>query len=177
MTKLPQLRERLSNEQKAIGAAEGSIKAELAQIGEELSAFKFQQRSPVKSSSTASTPMSSTTIDSLSSKFATLSATVNTLKMRNTAISSDLETSLMAANKKARKLDELYQEANAENEALYERFNEELSKILKGVRAGNGVEELRAKMVEAQGEVSRLRGENVKLKREVMGLRSTMRDG
>jgi hypothetical protein len=83
----------------------------------------------------------------------------------------------MAANKKARKLDELYQEANAENEALYERFNEELSKILKGVRAGNGVEELRAKMLEAQSEVSRLRSENMKLKREVMVLRSAMRDG
>jgi hypothetical protein len=83
----------------------------------------------------------------------------------------------MAANKKVRKLDELYQEANAENEALYERFNEELSKILKGVRAGNGVEELRAKMLEAQSEVSRLRSENMKLKREVMVLRSAMRDG
>ena len=83
----------------------------------------------------------------------------------------------MAATKKARKLDELYQEANAENEALYERFNAELSKILLGVRAGNGVEELRAKMVEAHSEVGRLRSENVKLKREVMVLRSSMRDG
>lgn len=83
----------------------------------------------------------------------------------------------MAATKKARQLDELYQEANAENEALYERFNDELSKILKGVRAGHGVEELRAKMVEAQSEVGRLRSENVKLKREVMILRSSLRDG
>ena len=83
----------------------------------------------------------------------------------------------MAATKKARRLDELYQEANAENEALYDRFNEELSKILKGVRAGNGVEELRAKMMEAQSEVGRLKGENVKLKREVMMLRTAMRDG
>lgn len=157
-------------EQKAINAAEGSIKAELAQIGEELFAFKLQPRTPAKSSSSA-------TIDSLSAKLTALSGTVNSLKTRSSAISSDLETSLVAATKKACKLDELYQEANAENEALYERFNDELSKILKGVRAGNGVEELRAKMVEAQSEVGRLRSENVKLKREVMILRSSMRDG
>lgn len=76
-----------------------------------------------------------------------------------------------------RSLDQLYREANAENEALYERFNEELGRILKGVRAGVGVEELRRKMVEAQGEVGRLRVENKKLKREVVGLKSILRDG
>ena len=53
-----------------------------------------------------------------------------------------METSLLAADRKARKIDELYREANAENEALYERFNDELGKILKEVRAGNGVEEM-----------------------------------
>lgn len=88
-----------------------------------------------------------------------------------------METSLLAADRKARKIDELYREANAENEALYERFNDELGKILKEVRAGNGVVEMRAKMVEAQGEVGRLKTENSRLRREVVGLRSVMRDG
>lgn len=83
----------------------------------------------------------------------------------------------MAATRRARKLDELFQEASAENEVLYDRYNEELTKLLSRVKAGNGVEEMRAKMVEAQGEVGRLRSENAKLKREVMILRSSMRDG
>lgn len=45
------------------------------------------------------------------------------------------------------------------------------------MRAGNGTEEMRDKMVEAQGEVAKLRAENRKLKREVGGLRSFLRDG
>lgn len=45
------------------------------------------------------------------------------------------------------------------------------------MRAGNGVEELRRKMVEAQNEVGRLRIENKKVKREVVGLKSMLRDG
>lgn len=88
-----------------------------------------------------------------------------------------METSLLAADKKARTLDELYREANSENEALYERFNDELGRILRGVRTGNGVDEMRAKMVEVQGEVARLKTENTKLKREILGLRSVLRDG
>lgn len=139
--------------------------------------YKMQHGSAAKASSSSSISMPATAIEALTTKVATLSGTVNALKTRSVALSSDVESSLMAATKKARKLDELYQEANAENEALYERFNEELSRILKGVRAGNGVEELRTKMVEAQSEVTRLRSDNVKLKREVMVLRSAMRDG
>ncbi len=87
-----------------------------------------------------------------------------------------METSLVSANKKAQKLDELCREANAENEMLYERFNDELGKILTGVKAGNGIEEMKGKMLEAQAEVARLKGENARLKREVAGLRSLIRD-
>lgn len=88
-----------------------------------------------------------------------------------------METSLLAADRKAQKLDELYREANAEKEALHERFNDELGKVLKEVRTGNGVEAMRAKMVEAQGEAGRLKTENARLRREVVGLKSVMRDG
>lgn len=149
--------------------------------------FKLQ-RSPIKSfpskpatNHIANTKPSHSSIDNLSAHVATLSTTCTTtlasLTASTTAISQDVETSLLAADKKARKLDELYREANAENEALYERFNDELGRILRGVRAGKGVEELRAKMVEAQAEVGRLKIDNARLKREVMGLRSLLRDG
>lgn len=121
------------------------------------------------------------TIDSLSNTVSTLTNKLTTtfasLNTSTTSISQDVETSLLVADRKARKLDELYREANAENEALYERFNDELGKILKAVRTGNGVEEMRAKMVEAQGEAGRLKTENARLRREVVGLKSVMRDG
>lgn len=88
-----------------------------------------------------------------------------------------METSLLAADRKAQNLDELYREANAENEALHERFNDELGKVLKEVRTGNGIEAMRAKMVEAQVEAGRLKTENARLRGEVVGLKSVMRDG
>lgn len=105
-----------------------------------------------------------------------MNKTIASLTASTSAIAKDLETSLVSADKKARKLDELCREANAENEMLYERFNDELGKILTGVKAGNGTEEMKGRMLEAQAEVARLKGENSRLKREVAGLRSLMRD-
>lgn len=179
-----QLRERLSSEQKIVSSAEAGLQTEITKIGEELSAFKLQ-RSPTKSSSTKSPPTITSspqpTIDILSTALSNLTTRVTTtlasLTASITSISRDVETSLVATDRKARKLDDLYREANAENEALYERFNDELGKILKGVRSGNGVEEMRAKMVEAQEEVGQLKIENARLRRDVVGLKSVMRDG
>ncbi|MCJ1465877.1 hypothetical protein MMC07_004496 [Pseudocyphellaria aurata] len=178
------LRERLSSEQKSVSSAEASLQTEITKFGEELSAFKLQ-RSPTKSSSTKS-PLTITsspqpTIDILSTALSNLTtkvtATLASLNASIASMSQDVETSLVATERKARKLDDLYREANAENEALYERFNDELGKILKRVRSGNGVEEMRAKMVEAQGEVGQLKVENARLRREVVGLKSVVRDG
>lgn len=87
-----------------------------------------------------------------------------------------MESSLLVADKKAKKLDELYREANAENEALYERFNDELGKMLKGVKAGRGEEMAKAKMKEYQDEIGKLKKENVRLKRELFGLKMLMKD-
>ena len=67
-----------------------------------------------------------------------------------------------------KKLDALYQEANAENEALYERFNDELGKILARVRKGEGVQVLRDRAGELEKEVGVLRGERNVLKREAV---------
>ena len=114
----------------------------------------------------------SNTLDALSAKINAFTTTHNTTL---TSLSSDLESSLLVSDKKARKLDDLYREANAENEALYERFNDELGKILGKVRKGEGVQEMREKMGEAQGEVVKLRKENAKLKRDVVGLRSLLK--
>ena len=175
------LRQRLSQEQKALATTEGSLQAEIAKIGEEMAVYKLQ-RSPTKprstvptSRSTASTP----SLDSLTSQLESLSTILKDFTGAQTSslssISSDVESSLLVSDRKARKLDELYREANAENEALYERFNDELGKILGKVRKGEGVEEIRSKLGEAQEEVGKLRKENGRLRREVAGLRSVMK--
>lgn len=138
------------------------------------------QRPPAKLPSPASAIPPQPAIESLSISLVELATRLNktiaSLTASTTAIAKDVETSLVSADKKARKLDELCREANAENEMLYERFNGELGKILTGVKAGNGTEEMKGRMLEAQAEVARLKGENSRLKREVAGLKSLMRD-
>lgn len=174
------LRERLSQEQKALSGAEAGLQAEINKIGEELSAFKLQR--PSTNNNKLSTPPSqadrtlttlTTTLGSLETRLQNFITATTT---RTESISADVESSLLVADKKAKKLDELYREANAENEALYERFNDELGKILKGVKTGRGEEMAKAKMKEYQDEIGKLKKENVKLKRELFGLKMLMRD-
>ncbi|KAL8833552.1 MAG: hypothetical protein Q9170_004207 [Blastenia crenularia] len=162
------LRERLSNEQKALSGAESSLRAEIAKIGEEMSTYRLP-RSDNPSASDVSSLASR--LDSLSETIASLASD---LRLQYTSLSKDIESSLLVSERKTRKLDELYKESNAENEALYERFNDELGKVLKGVKGGVGVEELRKKVKEGEDETARLRKENGRLKREVVGLRSQL---
>lgn len=91
---------------------------------------------------------------------------------RTSALERDLESSFVVSEKRAKKLDELYREASAENEALYDRFNSELSKIAKDVRSGSAEEALEAQLTNALEEIGRLKKENFRLKREVGGLRA-----
>lgn len=91
---------------------------------------------------------------------------------RTSAIERDLESSLVVSEKRVKKLDELYREASAENEALYDRFNSELSKIARDVRAGSGEAALKAQLATAMEEIGRLKKENLRLKREIGGLRA-----
>lgn len=168
------LRERLSQEQKAFSTADSSLQAEINKISEEMSAFKNP-----RPSTTSPSRQQNTSIQSLSKRLDSLSAKLNKFTGDHTAQTTDLrshlESSLLASEKKAKELDKLYKEANAENEALYERFNDELGKILGRVKKGEGVEEMRSRLGEAQAEVGRLKTENVKLKREVIGLKSLLK--
>ena len=175
------IRERLSQEQRQLTISDESIQAEMTKIGEEMATYKIQ-RSPTKPRSNAPASRSAQptpTLDSLSAQLTALSTNLSRFtdshKSSLSSISSDLDSSFLVSEKKARKMDELYREANAENEALYERFNDELGKILGKVKKGEGVEELKSKMKEAQDEVLKLKRENARLKREAVGLRSLMK--
>ncbi|KAL8692595.1 MAG: hypothetical protein Q9218_002411 [Villophora microphyllina] len=177
------LRERLSNEQRALSGAEASLQAEIVKIGEEMSIFRLSRPDASKRPSPEpSSTISQATTSSLESRLTSFSVSLTTLstdlRSRYASLSKDVESSLLVSERKARKLDELYKEANAENEALYDKFNDELGKVLKGVKAGpgEGAEELRKKVKEGEEESGRLRRENARLRREVVGLRSQLKE-
>ncbi len=83
---------------------------------------------------------------------------------------------MTASERKFKTLDALYRECDAENAVLYERFNNELAKVLNGVKAGQGVDELKRKLKEGQDEAGKLRRENARLRREKIGLRSLVKE-
>ncbi|KAE8165327.1 hypothetical protein BDV40DRAFT_72628 [Aspergillus tamarii] len=174
------LRDRLQNEKKAQSAAQLGLKDELFLIGEELRALKIappqQNRHARQDSGHLDEPFSPTNnaalvsrVRHLEMRFDTLSSEFNS---RTSAIEKDLESSLVVSEKRAKKLDELYREASAENEALYDRFNSELSKVAKDVRAGDAEDALKSQLSSALEEIGRLKKENFRLKREVGGLRA-----
>ncbi|KAK2870556.1 hypothetical protein FQN49_003099 [Arthroderma sp. PD_2] len=175
------LRERVINERKAMASAESSLQAELSSVTEELtSSTSPTRRRPLSSAGSQSRPITSPTnatssnallqrIRTLESK---LSAMTSNLGARATSLENDLENSLLVSEKRARKLDELYREAGKENEALYERFNSELSKMAKEIRLGAGEEALKNQLKDALDEVARVKKENMRLKREITGLKA-----
>ena len=165
-----QLRERLQNEQKAITCVEDALQAEISKIGEDMSRLTLGQ-AHVRTQA-ADTRRLFDRVNQLESKIPTI---VADLTMRNTAIKNDLESSLTISEKKAKKLDELYREANAENEILYDRFNDELGKMMSALKTGTGEKELAEKLKEVQGELATYKKENARLKRENVGLRAQLK--
>ena len=176
------LRERLQTEQRTITTTRSSLETELSKISDELTSLGPSARtgsirapnSPHRSTQATASPADlAKRITDLETR---LQDKLSELSKTTDAVQADLNSSLTVSESKARNLDELYREANAENEALYARFNDELGRVLKAVRGGEGVEELRKKVREGAEEAGRLRRENARLKREVLGLRSQLRE-
>ncbi|GES59856.1 hypothetical protein ATETN484_0004018700 [Aspergillus terreus] len=173
------LRDRLQSEKRVQGLAQLGLKDELDLIGEELRSLKINPqslRAAGQSSESLGESSSSATNAALLSRVHNLElkfdAIAGEFHGRTSAIEKDLESSLVVSEKRAKKLDELYREASAENEALYDRFNLELNKIAKEVRSGNAEDALKAQLSSALEEIGRLKKENFRLKREVGGLRA-----
>lgn len=147
-------------------------------VGEELSALT---QTSSQSTEGPSKPFDqAATVEALLGRLRNLEqqfSTHNTeMNNRTATLEKDLESALLVSEKRAKKLDELYREASAENEALYERFNSELSKVVKEVRVGNGQETLKTQLKNSLEELSRVKKENLRLKREVGGLKAVRAD-
>ena len=175
------LRERLHNEQNAVSAAQTSLQDELNKIGDELASTPSRVGS-VRASTYARSRGNAAEAGNMDlaqrvlKMEGQLPKKVEELNDRISGIQSDLTTSLNVSEAKCKKLDDLYREANGENEALYTRFNDELGRILKAVKGGEGVEELKKKLKESQEEAAKLKRETSRLKRENVGLRAQLRE-
>ncbi|EON60870.1 hypothetical protein W97_00080 [Coniosporium apollinis CBS 100218] len=172
------LRERLQKEQQALQTTSTTLQAELSKIGQEIGELSTKSSSPSKPPTT--TPPASNDIPFLATRLAsletTLPALLTPLTTRLSTLESDISTSLLVSESRAKKLDALYRDAGLENEALYSRFNDELARVLRAVKSGDGVEEMRRRLKEAEEEGERLRKENWRLRREVGGLRAQLRE-
>jgi chromosome segregation ATPase len=105
-----------------------------------------------------------------------LKTTLEMLSARSSSIAQDVSTSLQVSEARAKHLDQLYRDMNAENEALYARFNEELEKVTSSARKGKADEEVQRRLKASEEEAARLRKENARLKREVAGLKAQIRE-
>ncbi|KAJ5159990.1 uncharacterized protein N7482_006994 [Penicillium canariense] len=173
------LRERVQAEKKTQATSQLDFRDELRSLGDELHNLRL---TPTKQSSMEPN-VGSPEAQQCSGAGSSLESRLKRLEERFVHISGeysgrmyalerDLESSLIVSEKRVKKLDELYREASAENEALYDRFNLELSKISKDFRTGSAEEALASQLTNALEEIGRLKKENFRLKREVGGLRA-----
>ncbi|KAF2723877.1 hypothetical protein K431DRAFT_282567 [Polychaeton citri CBS 116435] len=175
------LRERLQNEQSSLISTQTSFMDELNKIGEEISSTPTRIGS-IRASGSSSTRIRGGGMGNVDLAARVLKmqdqvpSEVEDLRTRIASIQKDVSSSLTVSENKCKKLDGLYREANAENEALYNRFNDELGKILRAVKGGEGVEEVKKQLGESQEEALKLRRENQRLKRENAGLRAQLKE-
>ena len=168
------IREQLDQTARAVTTSTNGFQSEIDQIGREMSQLKLQAGVTMSSSNV----VDSSSLSKLSLKLDRLSENlVKSSSQQATTLAKlrqDLDKSLLVADQRARSLEELYKEANAENEALYERFNEELERVLGKVRRGEGVQEMQSRLGDALKEISTLRGERARFKKDLADLRSQM---
>ncbi|KAJ5101761.1 hypothetical protein NUU61_003983 [Penicillium alfredii] len=173
------LRDRVLHEKRSQAITQLGMRDEMGSLGDELRALKLAptlHKTAQLNGDHTNPQLSPATTASLEARMRNLESRFDLLtgeyNGRTSAIERDLETSLIVSEKRVKKLDELYREASAENEALYDRFNSELSKIAKDVRTGGAEEALRSQLTDALDEVARVKKENFRLRREIGGLRA-----
>lgn len=174
------LRERLQVEKQAVDEVDASLKSELSRIAEDMA--RVNSKETATSGSVRGGP-SRDDVRRLSAAVRALEEMVpkamSDLEERQAAMRKDMDSTLRATEAKVKAVDQLYKEATAENELMYEKFNRELGKIVKALK-GKGredKEELIAKMKESGEETARVRKENARLKREIISLRTALKGG
>ncbi|KAK3319041.1 hypothetical protein B0H66DRAFT_255224 [Apodospora peruviana] len=164
------LRERLQVEKQAVDEVDASLKSELSRIAEDMA----RVNSALPRSATTDLRKLSAAVKALEER---VPQAMQELQDRQAEMSRDVEATLKATEAKVKSIDQLYKEAMAENELLYEKFNTELGKIVKALR-GKGKdekEEMVVKLREATEETARVKKENARLRREMVSLRTLLK--
>lgn len=162
------LRERLQTEKRAVDEVDAALRNELSRIGEEMARVNSAHPSSPQSSDLKRL---TSAVKNLEER---VPSVMQELQDKHNLIQRDMETTMKASEAKVRAIDQLYKEAVAENELLYEKFNGELGKIVKALK-GKGKdekEELMARMRDQSEETARMKKENARLKREMVSLRA-----
>lgn len=164
------LRERLQTEKRAVEDVDSNLKSELSRISEDMA----RVNNHMPRSSTSDLRKLSASVKALEER---MPQVLQELDERHRAMQEDMEASLKASEAKVKAIDQLYKEATAENELLYEKFNTELGKIVKAIR-GKGRddrEELVSKLKDQSEETAYVKKENARLRRETVSLRSLLK--
>lgn len=165
------LRERLQTEKAAFEEVDASLKSELFKIGEEMARVN---NASLSNSQSVDLRRLAASIKALEDR---IPSTMQDLGERQSNIQRDMDITVKASEAKVKAIDQLYKEAVAENELLYERFNGELGKIVKALK-GKGKEdkeELMEKLRDQGEETARMKKENARLKREMVSLRAALK--
>lgn len=164
------LRERLQTEKKAVEDVDSNLKSELSRISEDMA----RVNNHMPRSNTQDLRKLSASVKALEER---IPQVLQELNERHKAMQEDMEASIKASEAKVKAIDQLYKEATAENELLYEKFNTELGKIVKAIR-GKGREdreELVTKLKDQSEETAYVKKENARLRRETVSLRSLLK--
>ena len=167
------LRERLQTEKQAVDEVDASLRSELSKIAEDMARVNSGLGAR---SNTVDLRKVAASVRALEER---VPQAMRELAERQSAVQAEVEAALRASEVKVKAIDQLYKEATAENELLYEKFNTELGKIVKALK-GKGredKEELVARLREMSEETARAKKENGRLRREMASLRAALKGG
>lgn len=168
------LRERLATEKKALEEVDTALKSELSKIGEEMARVNNASLSGSQGGGGAD-------LGRLLNRFKALEARIPEVMLelgdKQSLLQRDMDNTVRASEAKVKAIDQLYKETKAENELLYEKFNEDLGKIVQAIKGKGkeGKEELMVKLKKQSEEAARMKMENEKLKRENVSLRAALK--
>jgi hypothetical protein len=163
------LRERLQTEKQIMDEVDASLKSELSRITADMA----RMNSTLPRSSNVDVKRLSSNLAALESRIPKL---IQDFNNRHGALQRDMDNTLKATEAKVKEIDQLYKESTAEIELLYEKFNTELTKIVRALKGKSAEkEDLVTKVKEATEETARVKKENARLRREMASMRAMIK--
>lgn len=161
------LRERLQVEKKALEDVDAQLQSELTKI----SADMAKVNASASTGSSVDLRKLNASVQSVQDKFPQMLSEATT---RHSQLQLDMDLLLKISDQKVKEIDQLFKEATAENELMYEKLGNELGKIMRLLKSKQREDqaELIKCMKDSSEETSRVKKENARLRREIASLRA-----